>query len=383
MILKQIDFLSPEITLYYKGSLSHKSIISGILTIIALVLIIMCTICYINGFLNKRDEVPKIASYTRFIEDAGEFPINSSSFFHFISLYKDKYNGFDFTYFNIIGFEQYNLYDYDNNNLYNYNHWLYGFCNYETDTIGISNIVTQDYFLQSACIRKYYDSSSKEYYNPGDPKFKWPKMAHGNFNSNMKFYSIIIQNCEQNLLNEIFDDEKICKNENEVKEELNGVAIYFNFIDYYVDILKYENPNQKYFYRLENTLDKDNYSINHLNFNPSVIKTTKGFMFYKTYDELSYVYERNEVYTYQKKGKIQASYNLWLNNRMHYYERTYRRIQDALSDIGGVANSIIFIITLINNLINRYTIITDTQKLLNSTDLAYEESTKKKKNSNR
>ena len=205
MILKQIDFLSPQITLYYKGSLSHNSIISGLLAIIAFILIIMSTICYIRGFFDKCDEEPKISSYTKFIEDAGEFPINSSSFFHFISLAKDEYKGFDFTYFNIIGFEDLIQNNYDNMNLYNYNHWLYGFCNNDTDTIGISNLVTQEYFLKSACIRKYYDISSKEYYNTGHPKFKWPKMAHETFNSNKEFYSIIVQKCEQNLLNKIYD----------------------------------------------------------------------------------------------------------------------------------------------------------------------------------
>ena len=35
MFLKQIDILSPEITLCYKGNLSHSSSLSGLLTIIA------------------------------------------------------------------------------------------------------------------------------------------------------------------------------------------------------------------------------------------------------------------------------------------------------------------------------------------------------------
>ena len=48
---------------------------------------------------------------------------------------------------------------------------------------------------------------------------------------------------------------------------------------------------------------------------------------------------------------------------MYYYERTYWKIQDVLSDIGGVANSIIFIITIINSFINKCTILTDTEKI--------------------
>ena len=53
MFLKEIDILSPEITLFYNHSLSHSSIISGILTIIALVLIVLCSLCFIEDIFNR------------------------------------------------------------------------------------------------------------------------------------------------------------------------------------------------------------------------------------------------------------------------------------------------------------------------------------------
>ena len=144
MFLKQIDILSPEITLFYKGSLSHSSIISGILTIIAFVIIALCSIIYIKDILFRNAEEPKVSTYTRFLEDAGEFPINSSALFHFISIVKDSHNPedeeFDFTSFNLIGLDTY-IQDYiTDNNLTKYNHWIYGFCNNESDTIGISHL---------------------------------------------------------------------------------------------------------------------------------------------------------------------------------------------------------------------------------------------------
>ena len=72
---------------------------------------------------------------------------------------------------------------------------------------------------------------------------------------------------------------KKCKNEREIEEisKFRGV-VHFNFIDQYVDILNYKDPNKKYIYRIENSIDKDNYSINHLNFNPSIIKTHNGIV---------------------------------------------------------------------------------------------------------
>ena len=46
MILKKIDFISPEITLFYKGSLSHSSIISGIISLISCTIIAAISVYY-------------------------------------------------------------------------------------------------------------------------------------------------------------------------------------------------------------------------------------------------------------------------------------------------------------------------------------------------
>ena len=354
MILKQIDLLSPEITLFYRGSLSHPSIISGILTIITCVSIILCSIYYVKCIFDRKTETPEISTYNRFTEDAGVFPINSSSFFHFISMVKDYHypncSGFDFTYFNLIGLETF-VKDYENdNNLYKYNHWLYGFCNNETDTQVISHLINQNFFNKSACIKKYYSSSENQYYDIGHHNFKWPKMAHGTFNPSKEFYSLIMIKCEQNILNNVFGDKYQCKDDEDfAKIVKNGGAIHFNFIDQYIDILEYEKPIKKYFYAIENSLDLENYSINHLNFNPAKIITHNGFFIDKIQENLTYVYERNDVFIKNRNNKnIYMAYSLWMNNRMNYYERVYKRIQDVLSEVGGVAQAITTIIIFIN-----------------------------------
>ena len=380
MILKQIDFLSPEITLFYKGSLSHPSIISGILTIVTCVLIILSSICYVECILNRKNETPEISTYCRFTEDAGIFPINSSSFFHFISIVKDYHNpkceGFDFTYFNLIGLETY-IQDYENDNdLTKYNHWLYGICNNETDTQGISHLTNQAFFTYSACIKKYYSSSKKQYFDIGHPDFRWPQMSHGTFNPNKEIYSLILKKCDPDILKNVFGDEYQCQDDENFKDIVkNGGTIHFNFIDQYVDILKYEDPIKKYFYRIENTLDLDNYSINNINFNPAMIKTHNGFFIDNIQEELTYVYERNDVFikNTNKNKNIFMGYTLWMNNRMNYYERMYRRVQDVLSEVGGVAQAITTIIIFINNFINKYIIILDTKSLLTKANISVQE----------
>ena len=378
MFLKEIDILSPEITLFYNHSLSHSSKISGILTIIAILIIILCSIFYIKDILNRNKEIPKVSSYNLYTNDAAEFPINSSSFFHFISIVKDpnhpEIEEFDFTSLNIIGIDTYTKNYENDNNLTKYNHWLYGFCNREKDLKGISNLVTQNYFIKSACIRKYFNSMEQKYYNTDDPNFKWPKMAHGTFNPNNEFYSIILIKCKNEILNTIFGDEYKCKVETEIDDfiSLKGL-VHFNFIDEYVDVLDYKNPKKKYLYRIENTIDQDNFSINHLNFNPSKIITHNGFIFDKSDKESGYIYDRNDVFTYLKKGDIRMIYSLWMNNRMNYNERCYKKIQDILSEIGGVAQAIMTIALFINNFFNKYIILFDTEKLLTKANISITE----------
>ena len=283
MFLKKIDCLSPEITLFYKGSLSHSSSFSGILSIIACIIILICSGYYFIGVIARDRDCPKIAFNRQFTEDAGIFPINSSSFFHFISIVKDKHypdkEEFDFTTFNLIGFET-NIQDYENDNdLKKYNHWLYGFCDNEIDSKGIKDLITQNYFTKSACIKKYFDSNSQKYYETGDINFRWPLLAYGTFNPKNEFYSVILQKCEQNILNNILGKEYKCKNDTEIEEIIkNSGSIHFNLIDHFVDVLRYKEPIKKNFYRIENTLDKEIYSLNHLNFCPILVNTQNGII---------------------------------------------------------------------------------------------------------
>ena len=114
-------------------------------------------------------------------------------------------------------------------------------------------------------------------------------MAHGTFNPNKEFYSLVLTRCDQALINSVLGPEYKCRNDTEFEDILkHGGTIHFNFIDQYFDILEYENPIKKYFYRIENTLDKDNYSINYLNFNPLTIITHNGYLFDNTQKEFTY-----------------------------------------------------------------------------------------------
>ena len=128
--LKKLDFLSPDITLYHKGDHSHSSWMSGILSIIEGIILILCGVYYFLGLIYHKG--PMAYFYYRYVENAGFYPINSSSFFHFISIASEKNStsefDFDFLGFTVIGLDSYYVNFLENNNLTQIDHWLYGKC---------------------------------------------------------------------------------------------------------------------------------------------------------------------------------------------------------------------------------------------------------------
>ena len=365
MLLKKIDFLSPQITLYHKGFLSHSSMTSGTISIISLVIIIIFGVYYSMDLIKR--ENPKIFFFNRFVEDAGLITLNSSSLFHYISLYNNEIvMDFDFYSLRLIGFEKYYPLYFEDRNISKFNHWIYGPCDYDNDGIGLKKILNKEEFIKSACIKKFYSSLDNIYYDIGNPKFKYPSINHGNAHSESNGYSVILEKCEEETLELILGKGNKCKDYSNMEYLFKGDwGTNFNFIDHYVDVLDYKEPNRKYIYKVENTLDKDNYSINHINLNPSSITTNNGVIFNNLIKELSYIFERNDVFTeIEKNNKVYMIFNIWLKNRMQYYKRIYKTIQDVISDIGGISEFINILASYINSLYNSYVILFDFEKII-------------------
>lgn len=371
MFIKRFDYLSPPVTFYHQGLLSHSSILSGIISICSIVIIISFAIYFSLDIINKKD--PKTFSFNSFIEDAGIFPINASSIFHFISMASLSSNyindGIDFTTFSIIGFEEYYEAYLYNKNLSAFDHWLYGKCSNQTDTEGISHLINYNYFERSACIRKYFSKNDQKYYNTGDPKFRWPVISHGNYNKIYGLYNIIIDRCNNNIIKLILGEGYECQKKSEFEEIYNNFSLYGDafiyLLNHYIDILNYTNPYKKYFYEIETFLSKNSFTTNHLNFNPSIVKTHNGLFFDNIKEEKAHIFERNDVFN-MDKNDIFCAYVFWLKNGMYYNERIYKRIPDIIPSIGGVYQFITIISIYINALYNKYIVLSDTENLLHS-----------------
>jgi len=372
MLIKRLDFLSPPITFYHQGLLFHSSFVSGILSIISIILIVILTVYYSKELIDKKK--PKSFSYNTFIEDSGIFPMNASSLFHFISIVSKENNfisdGIDFSLFRIIGLEDYFELYLNDNNISHYNHWLYGKCNNLIDTKGIEDLIQFDFFESSACIRKYFNKEEQKYYNIGDSKYRWPTLAHGTFNKNYKLYNIIVGKCEDNTLNLILGEDYQCKNESIF--EFNQSFAYFGeivlyIINHYIDISNYTDPYKKYIEIFGNILTNNSYSINHINFNPSIIKTFNGLISDSFNENKALIYERHGTYSIDREKKdIYSVFAFWIRNKLYKTERTYMKLQDVISSVGGVYQSITIIAVYLNTLYNNFVTLSDTEELLHS-----------------
>ena len=167
----------------------------------------------------------------------------------------------DFGALRIVGFDDVYAGDYkENKSLVKFkDHWIYGKCNNDTDTEGIGYLIDQDYYTESACIRKYYNKNENKYYETGEEGFRWPTLLKGCSNPDRTYYGIIIEKCANSdqFLKDNGGTE--CKSNDEANDYLKGVSLNFQIIDHYADMLNYEMPFTKYFYEV--TSDMNNHTF--------------------------------------------------------------------------------------------------------------------------
>ena len=354
--------LSPKITLYYKQKKTHASVISGILTIIALSLIIIFTVMYFIRYENK--ENPTTYFFNRYIEDIGTFSLSENHFFNFVQLVgsRREIKQIDFNKIEIVGVNRI-INDNFSEEDFNKSHWIYGKCDEEIDISNIKDLLDDEGFDKSACLKKYYNKETKQYYNIYDKNFEWPSIKHGASHINVTFFGVIIKRCTNTTFR--LNNFGPCSSEDEINNYLNDGHLSFNIIDHYIDILNYKNPITKFLYSITNAITEDSYITNNLNFNPGLIKTYDNLFSDKPDEKTTYLfYQNSKTTTVLENSNIIGTFYIWVQNSQQYYERRYQKLQDALSDIGGIANLILIMAQCINYLIARYNMLVDTQELM-------------------
>ena len=355
-MLKNLDSLSPEITLYYRGYNRHPSSISGILSIITYLGIVILSAVFAMDFLLKKN--PTAYFYNKFMYDVGIFSFNNTGIFHFIVTGEQTDVLYDDRVFNVIGLnEEYDVIK-DNSNTILYDHWIYESCS----NIHIGKLIhyLDEYnssYYKGLCISKFYNKTTKTIINYNDSNFKFPTLEHGNSNTNGNTYGVFLLRCQNHTelgKTNCYD----IKTSDEKGVDTYSFSIYF--IDQYIDVSNYHYPLTRFYNKVRNQIVLSSFTINHLNFNPLKLTTHSGIIINSNSEINSFKFDVNEKFPIEESDSgIYGSFYFWMANQMAIYDRTYQKIQDISASISGISKLLMIIGYFINYLFAKITLIND------------------------
>ena len=361
MFLKKFDMLSPHITLYYKRKNIHPSAISGVLTLIVYIFILVVGIIYFIRYINR--ENPTAYFFNRFIKDIGDYSFADGNFFNYVQLIRNRYRTTvekDFDKIEVIGYNI-TLERILNAGYNNFEHWIYGKCDNDINSKELENIINKEDFGKSACLKKFYNAKTLQYYDINDENFEWPVISRGASNPDFTFYGVIIRKCQNSTFR--LKHFGKCSSEEEINNYLSEVFLNFNILDHYVDILNYKNPVSTFLYTLSNGISSGSYLKNSLNFNPGLIKSYNNLFRDSSIEQTTYIFHENVQKTSPSQSVI-SIFTFYLQNSQQFYERHYKKLQDVFSEIGGFGSLVIMFARFINYIVARFSMLFDTQNLI-------------------
>ena len=366
-MINEIDFLSPPITLFHLERRTHTSKVGGIFVII------MTTICltYVGYLLYNLLGHKKLVSlfHKKFEYEAGYYSFNPSSIFHFIQIYSPESGGYFDKYDSkyIRAFTTYVHSNFSLSNLDLYDHWVFDTCRKDIDDKDLEPYLFENVvnFTNAVCIRHYYNSTERKYYDLEDQGFSWPHLEHGISQRNNVYLTTIIQKCtNDSKMNEIFGQ---CPSQKEIDDYLSRYfGIYLYFTDTQVDPSNFTNPVQKYLNTISTGIGTSQTFVeSYIHYSPLRVRTKLGSIFEDYSDINSFYFDFNRKGSANNNEKyftVTKYYHLMQNN-VQIYERKYNNIFDLFSEIGGVVQVIFYLFYGVNFLYNKYVIAYDTNSL--------------------
>ena len=362
MTLRNIDFLSPKITLFYYGNPRHSTIFGSILTLCFFFISIFYIIYLIINI--SHHELSNYIFYRSYIPHISNYYFNDTSgIFHYFQLYDTKtksYGEYNPKFIRIFMSRLHQAYQENIDNLSENEHWVYDLCTYEKDNKNIDKKVFEEdkikTFEISACLKYYYDNQSHTYYNIDDKNnFKYPYLIHSKGNNNNLFLETIIEKCENSsITNKILGN---CALQNEIDEYFNKYnSIYIQLLENQINTDNYKKPIYQYIYSIRSSLDENSVSINNINLSPFEMEIKEGIIAPKSKKYRSYSFEYNKRTTWENKNnkKYLSIFTYCIQNPGKVIKGSYLTFYDILPNIGGFIHLVYFIFYYINFLYNQY-----------------------------
>ena len=365
MSIKNIDYLSPKISLFYNRSRRHKSNVGAILTIIMICLSGFYVFYLISDILQHR--VSSFMFYKNYLNDAGLYFFNDTGgIFHYFQIFnyqKNEFGQFNSKYVRV--FMSRLLHKTYPKSLSDYEHWVYDICRDGYDNKNIPKEIFDNSFTKGVCLRYYYDINQKKYFSIEDQhNFKYPYLIHGSGRKDNLLLETVIEKCDNNSI--ITKALGPCGDEKEMNEYLNvHKAIYFNLLENQVDTENYKKSIYQYLYSISGSLDSINVPVNNINLIPFIIEIKKGAIIPRTEKIITYLYDDNRKTTLENNidEHFLAIFDYWLINSCQIIKGDYSTIYDILPNIGGIIQLIYYIFFSFNYLHNKYLVIQDCNQL--------------------
>ena len=367
MSLKDLDFLSQEISLFFYGRTRHSSNIGGIFTLFMIFFCIFYIFYLIlEVYLHKTST---IQYYRHFFKNPGIYSFNDTNgIFHFFQIYNTKNNNISFfnsKYIRLFMLNNQEEYELDPELLSESEHWVYDSCQEGIDNKNMSKELFENISFESGyCLRYYYNYDNKKYYSIGDTEnFKYPYLTNLGI-KNVYTIGTIIEKCNNDsVLTQLFGP---CGTEEEIQKYLksnNGILI--NVLTNEIRPGVYNQQIYNFIYGISNSLKKNVIIENELDFTPLltifrggiIFNTKKESQTYSFTDSLSDIKDRNE------KSNVVSVYSYYLSQSGYIFKSSFQTIYDSFHKIGGIIQLIYYIFFGLNYLFNKYNIINDTKKL--------------------
>ena len=367
MSLKDLDFLSQEISLFYYGRTRHSAKIGAILT---LIMIFLCAsyIMYIilEVYLHTSST---IQYYRHFFKNPGIYPFNDTKgIFHFIQIYNPKNNDISFfnsKYIRLFMLNNQEEYEVDSELLSEKEHWVYDNCRDGIDNKNLSKELFENIsFEKGYCLRYYYNEEHKKYYPIEDiENFKSPYLTNLGI-KNVYTIGTIIEKCNNDsVLSQLFGQ---CEEEEEIQKYLHiNSGILINILTNEIRPGDYNQQVYNFFYTISNSLKKNMIIENNLHFTPLLTVFRDGIILNKKKEEQTYSYTDSDtnINDRNEKSKIISVYNFYLSQSGYIFKSSFQTLYDSFHKIGGVSQLLYYLFFGINYLFNKYNVIDDTRKL--------------------
>ena len=372
MLLKKLDFLSPNITLYYYNKKRHSSVIGGLLS---LIMIILCIIIFLHYSLIKvYPSDSSLLIYRNYNKEINMY-FDKNGLFHYIWIFNDniinnkasqnimQLNNLKKGVIRIYMTSSYDKYEYNSSYLKDNDHWVYDTCADYVD----ENDLKYD-FSFSSCIRYYYNSIDKKYYSINDStNFKYPYSQVNKSIFENNFYGTFIEKCTNNsILNEILGD---CFPEEKINEYLSNFNnVFLSFINNRFGDND-DNPVQYYSHKIYDIINnqKTLSYIHELTFIPFSYKVSKGILSKKLeYNSFIFDEDKTSKIYHKSNNKLLIAYIFNSKLYINEFRKANNDILEFINGIGGCIFLIYSIFFIINYIISQRIELRNFQWFLNS-----------------